>query len=261
MTPSSIEDAFCLLIFRRCFVGSALEQIYTMYFSLDKYFKGQRLSGKILDCKQLNHGSMWQFFIVISINSMEVLVTIRVLRSTANWVYFLVLQQLHFHLFCHSLSPTLFVSIPCSSAWNSYMFLKVVTNFISFLESDRNTQAKMIPPVFNFISLLWRNIFLKHQINSTFTSSREILRIYRPSIISRFLKKKTSLSKVFLVGAVSFKEKTPTITVTSVFRQITECMRSGHVLQNFTELQNYWTGKQRKRIWVSAKGPFSFFIF
>ena len=35
------------------------------------------------------------------------------------------------------------------------------------------------------------------------------------------------------------------------FRQITECMRSGHFLQ---KLLNYWTG-QRKRIQVSAKSP------
>ena len=33
------------------------------------------------------------------------------------------------------------------------------------------------------------------------------------------------------------------ITLTSFFRQTTECMRSG----NFTELQNFWTGN-RKRI-------------
>ena len=37
----------------------------------------------------------------------------------------------------------------------------------------------------------------------------------------------------FLVGAFSIKEKSPTITVTSFFRQTTECMRNGEFLQNY----------------------------
>ena len=40
---------------------------------------------------------------------------------------------------------------------------------------------------------------------------------------------------MYLVGAFSFEEKSPTITVTRFFRQTTECMRSGHFLRN------YWT--------------------
>ena len=37
----------------------------------------------------------------------------------------------------------------------------------------------------------------------------------------------------FLVGAFSFTEKIPTITVTSFFSSINRCMRSGHFSQNY----------------------------
>ena len=61
---------------------------------------------------------------------------------------------------------------------------------------------------------------------------------------------------LFLVGVFSFKEKSPTITVTSLFCcQVTECMRSGHFLQNYLT-----TEPAIGNAYVGAKGPSPFHL-